>query len=56
MPDKENPQIEHAFTAGWIPQKAFMVGSFEIGPDGEGSMKSPNYPVPAMPVELVLLP
>lgn len=24
--------------------------SHHVGPDGEGSMKSPNYPVPAMPV------
>ena len=26
-----------AFAAGWIPQKAFMVGTFEISPDGDGT-------------------
>lgn len=27
-----------AFTAGWIPQKAFMVGIFEFQPDGDGTL------------------
>ena len=27
-----------AFSAGWIPQKPFMVGCFEIEPDGNGTI------------------
>ena len=26
-----------AFSPGWIPQKAFMVGSFDLTPDGDGT-------------------
>ena len=26
-----------AFSAGWVPQKPFMVGMFEIEPDGDGT-------------------
>ena len=26
-----------AFSPGWIPQKPFMVGSFDLTPDGEGT-------------------
>ena len=26
-----------AFTAGWIPQKPFMVGFFELAPEGGGT-------------------
>jgi uncharacterized protein YndB with AHSA1/START domain len=26
-----------AFLAGWVPQKPFMVGIFEIEPDGDGT-------------------
>jgi uncharacterized protein YndB with AHSA1/START domain len=26
-----------AFTSGWVPQKAFMVGIMEITPDGKGT-------------------
>ena len=27
-----------AFSAGWVPQKPFMVGSFSIEPDGDGTL------------------
>lgn len=26
-----------AFSAGWVPQKPFMVGLFELTPDGDGT-------------------
>ncbi len=30
--------LTDAFAAGWIPQKAFMVGIFEFQPEGEGTL------------------
>jgi len=27
-----------AFSAGWVPQKPFMVGLFELSPDGDGTL------------------
>ena len=27
-----------AFSEGWVPQKPFLVGSFEIEPDGDGTL------------------
>jgi len=27
-----------AFSAGWVPQKPFMVGSFSVEPDGDGTL------------------
>lgn len=27
----------NAFTAGWVPQQPFMIGMFEITPDGTGT-------------------